>query len=122
MFKRLTSVPVTARMEERNVRSAIIELVNQQRSLGTWLVSDLLDEMQPVDVGGRTYQLALRLTRYYKPYSLEPQKFTHKVYKGTRIPKNFASRVRRQSADTGEDREALIYMNNPLRYGGETYY
>ena len=24
--------------------------------------------------------------------------------------------------DTGERREVLIYMNNPLRYWGETYY
>jgi len=24
--------------------------------------------------------------------------------------------------DTGENREVLIYMNNPLRYAGETYY
>jgi hypothetical protein len=24
--------------------------------------------------------------------------------------------------DTGENRETLIYMNNPLRYAGETFY
>jgi len=27
-----------------------------------------------------------------------------------------------QRGDTGEEREMLIYMNNPLRYAGETYY
>jgi hypothetical protein len=27
-----------------------------------------------------------------------------------------------QRPDTGEQREVLIYMNNPLRYAGETYY
>jgi cytochrome c biogenesis protein ResB len=41
---------------------------------------------------------------------------------GTEIPKNFSSRVRLKNPDSGEDREVLIYMNNPLRYGGETYY
>ena len=30
--------------------------------------------------------------------------------------------MRVQRPDTGEDREVLIYMNNPLRYAGETYY
>ncbi|HYG36412.1 MAG TPA: ResB protein required for cytochrome C biosynthesis, partial [Clostridia bacterium] len=34
----------------------------------------------------------------------------------------FSSRVSLQSPDTGENREVLIYMNNPLRYAGQTYY
>ena len=41
---------------------------------------------------------------------------------GTDIPKNFSSRVLLQRPETGEKREVLIYMNNPLRYAGETYY
>ena len=115
-------LPTTIKMDERNVRSAVIEILKGRESLGTWLVSDLIDEAQPVTVDGKTYQLALRRMRYYKPFSLELQKFTHEVYQGTSIPKNFASRVRLQRPDTREDREALIYMNNPLRYDGETYY
>jgi hypothetical protein len=119
---KLTTAPVATKMDERNIRSAVLEISNDGKSLGSWLVSDALDDAQPLNVNGKTYQLALRSTRYYKPYSLELQKFTHEVYKGTDIPKNFASRVRLQRVGTGEDREALIYMNNPLRYGGETYY
>lgn len=118
----LQAMPITAKMDERNVPSAVIEIMNGAESLGTWLVSDLLDELQPVTVGGKTFQIGLRLTRYYKPFYVELQKFTHERYKGTDIPKNFASRVRLQRPDTREDREVLIYMNNPLRYGGETYY
>jgi hypothetical protein len=48
--------------------------------------------------------------------------FRHDTYPGTDIPKNFSSRVRLQRSDTGEDREVLIFMNNPLRYAGETFY
>ncbi len=118
----LSPLPVTAKMDVRNISSAVLEIVGAQGSLGTWVVSDALDDTQPITVGARTFQIALRLTRYYKPFYLELQKFTHEVYKGTGIPKNFASRVRLKRPDTGEDREALIYMNNPLRYGGETYY
>ena len=118
----LTPLPLTAKMDERNISSAVLEIVGEQGSLGTWVVSDALDDAQPITIGGKTFQIALRLTRYYKPFYLELQKFTHEVYKGTGIPKNFASRVRVKRPDTGEDREALIYMNNPLRYGGETYY
>jgi hypothetical protein len=66
--------------------------------------------------------LALRPRRYYKPYSIQLLQFHHDVYAGTDIPKNFSSRIQLQRPDTGENREVLIYMNNPLRYAGETYY
>ena len=49
-------------------------------------------------------------------------KFQHDIYAGTDIPKNFSSRILLERPETGEKREVLIYMNNPLRYGGETYY
>jgi hypothetical protein len=119
---KVSAAPLTAKMDERNIRSAVVELSHRGKSLGTWLVSDVLNDPQSVMVDSKAFELALRSTRYYKPYSLELKKFTHEVYKGSDIPKNFASRVRLQRTDTGEDREALIYMNNPLRYGGETYY
>ncbi|HEY4988396.1 MAG TPA: ResB protein required for cytochrome C biosynthesis, partial [Opitutaceae bacterium] len=43
-------------------------------------------------------------------------------YPGTNIDKNFSSRVRINSPEGGAGREVLIYMNNPLRYAGLTYY
>jgi hypothetical protein len=50
------------------------------------------------------------------------QKFRNDLYAGTDIPKNYSSRVVLHRPETGENREVLIYMNNPLRYAGETYY
>ena len=38
------------------------------------------------------------------------------------LSKNYSSKIRLTHPTTKEDREVLIYMNNPLRYGGETYY
>ena len=73
-------------------------------------------------MGGRSFNLALRSKRYYKPYSLQLLEFRHDVYPGTEIPKNFSSRVLLTWPEKGEKREVLIYMNNPLRYAGETYY
>jgi hypothetical protein len=48
--------------------------------------------------------------------------FRHDRYPGTEIPKNFSSRILLTDPRNGTRREVLIYMNNPLRYGGETYY
>jgi cytochrome c biogenesis protein ResB len=44
------------------------------------------------------------------------------VYPGTEIPKNFQSRVRIENPATGEQREVDIRMNEPLRYGGLTFF
>ena len=115
-------MPSSTRMDERNLPSAVIELVSDKGSLGSWLVSSMIEEKQTVAMDSRSYQLALRFTRYYKPFSLELQQFRHDKYLGTEIPKNFSSRVRIRNPEKKEDREVLIYMNNPLRYGGETFY
>ena len=118
----LTAAPITVKMDERNLPSAVVELVSSSGSLGTWLVSSMLEDLQDFQVNGKTYKIGMRFERYYKPFNLSLMQFTHEKYRGTQIPKNFASRVRVQSPGTGEDREVLIYMNNPLRYGGETFY
>ena len=46
-------------------------------------------------------------------------KFTHARYKGTEIPKDFSSHIHLHNSQTREDRDVLIYMNNPLRYAGK---
>jgi len=89
--------------------------------MGEWLAAQLTAPVA-FEASGRKFQIALRPVRYYKPFDLNLLRFTHEQYRGTDIPKNFASRVRLERRDTGEDREVLIYMNNPLRYNGETFY
>ncbi|MBC2593385.1 cytochrome c biogenesis protein ResB [Ruficoccus amylovorans] len=108
-----------------NTTTAIIELEGAEGPLGTWLVSNVMDEHrfppQTLEVGGRTYEVYLRFKRTYLPFSLELKKFTHDKYPGTDIPKNFASDVR--ILTPGESPQpALIYMNHPLRHGGFTFY
>jgi hypothetical protein len=115
-------LPRVTEMEKRDVPSAVVEIETPQGSLGTWLVSEYIEQPQSFTWNNRTYQLAMRPHRDYKPYSIQLLKFQHDVYPGTDIPKNFSSRVLLQRPSTGEKREVLIYMNSPLRYAGETYY
>lgn len=118
----LIPLPLTYKENERNLPAAVVELIGPNNvSLGTWLVSNML-KPQEFSYDGKTWQLAMRLERRYKPYSLTLLEVRHDVYPGTEIPKNFSSRVRLQSEDGHENREALIYMNNPLRHGGMTFY
>jgi hypothetical protein len=119
----------TTAPDEQNVVSAVIEIVPvdlasgaTQNSLGRWLVSDALGAPQTFSWMNKTWHLVMRPTRYYKPYSMTLQKFTHERYAGTDIPKNFASRITLIDPERSTNRDALVYMNHPLRYRGETFY
>jgi hypothetical protein len=119
---RLMPLPLTYKPDERNLPAALVEIVGPQGSLGVWLVTPMIGMPQTFGFENKTWELALRFKRYYKPFSITLLKFSHDRYPGTDIPKNFSSRVRVKSDDGRDDREVLIYMNNPLRYGGLTFY
>ncbi len=114
-------MPPVTEMNRRDLPSAVIELFDGDQSIGTWLTSAVL-KPQTVSHEGTDYEIVLRFQRYYEPFSLTLLKASHDKYKGTELPKNFSSRVRIQNQETEEDREVLIYMNHPLRYGGLTFF
>jgi ResB-like family len=116
-----TPIEVTYKQDERNMPTAFVELVGTEGSLGVWAVSPLLGMPQKFEVAGRSFKMIMRPTRHYEPYSVTLEKFSHDIYPGTDIPKNFSSKVRLNLPDA-PSREVLIYMNNPLRYSGLTFY
>ena len=115
-------LPLTYNDQERNLPTAFIELIGTNGSLGTWLVSPMLTRPQEFDYDGKTWRLNFRFAREYKPFALTLLELRHDIYPGSNIPKNFSSQVRLQTDDGSGDREALIYMNNPLRHAGYTFY
>ena len=136
--------PTTSRMDEENRPAALVQAVSDRGPIGDWVVSTWLtrwpwfeglqDELgslmpgvsitapQSFTFNGRTYEIALRAERYYKPYSMTLLAFNHDVYPGTDIPKDFSSRIHLSDPGAGENRDIRIYMNNPLRYRGETFF
>lgn len=103
--------------------AAYVELFGQEdgKSLGTFLVSPELTP-QPVEVGGKSFELVLRHKRIYFPYSLTLKDFRFDRYTGTNTPKNYSSLVLLKDPANNVDREVPIWMNNPLRYAGTTFY
>ncbi|MGD1086160.1 MAG: cytochrome c biogenesis protein ResB [Verrucomicrobiota bacterium] len=146
----LASAPEVKTMDDEDKPAALVEVVSNNASLGDWTESLWFTKRQPVmllqdwiagveqqagvkmgvspedpqsfTVAGRTYQMALRMKRYYKPYTIALLEFKHDLYQGTDIPKNFSSRIHLSDPARGEDRDVLIHMNAPLRYRGETFY
>jgi hypothetical protein len=135
--------PFQVAMDKRNIPAASISVQTDSGVQGPFLLSNWQTEKNLVGImaesfgrgfrremaaparfthAGRQYELTMRPLRYYKPHTIQLLDFTHDRYLGTEIPKNFSSRIKLMNPGTSENREVLIYMNNPLRYGGETYY
>ena len=113
--------PVTAD-DERNHPAVYIEPIAGGKRYGIWLAAAGLGAPQSFIHEGHTYELSMRPRREYLPYALTLKKFSHDVYPGTDIPKNFSSLVHLVDRTRGEARDVLIFMNQPLRYAGRTFY
>jgi hypothetical protein len=136
--------PVTRSMDDENEPATLVQAVSDKGPIGEWTVSTWfthyprfallqqgigsmlpgisITDPQSFTFQGRTYQIALRPVRYYKPYSVTLLSFHHDLYAGTDVPKNYSSKVHLDDPVTGQHQDNLIYMNNPLRYRGETFY
>ncbi len=122
---------------ELNLASAYVELLDKDSgdSLGKYLVSQLLsdremlvpdgtakDVFDDVAVDGKTYNLGLKLHREVKPYWVQLEDVRQVNYSGTATTRDYSSFIRIVDPATGEDRRERVWMNNPLRYRGETFY
>ncbi|WPJ94365.1 cytochrome c biogenesis protein ResB [Coraliomargarita algicola] len=121
----VTPQPVGYADNDINTATAYVEVFQGEESLGTWLVSNVIDERFPpqmVEAGNSKWEIALRFQRQYYPFEIELIDFSHDKYPGTEIPYNYSSEVKIHHQDSTKNQKALIYMNHPLRYEGLTFY
>lgn len=123
------SLPVktgTGMEEGVDQASAYLKLSNKEsgESLGTFLVSQLLNlkGADVVTVGDKTYRILLRFKTEYKPVALTLKDFEATFYPGTTKPRSFTAQVQLKDSVSGNEFDHKIWMNNPLRFGGETFY
>jgi ABC-type transport system involved in cytochrome c biogenesis permease subunit len=118
---------------EVDMASAYVRFLEKggSKEIGTYMLSQVVlqdrrgatyvfDEEIPA--GGKTYHAAVRFKRTYKPYALRLIDVRKDDYIGTTTPKNYSSDLRLVDASRSVDREVKVWMNNPLRYAGETFY
>ena len=121
--------------EGLNFGYLIFEILDGTKSLGTWLslahpggnhwwkqspkLSDFA--FQPIRHDGRLWGVTLRSEREYLPYSIELIDVENEFYQGTEIPFNFESDIV-LNMEKNQTRQALVYMNTPLRHAGKTFY
>jgi ABC-type transport system involved in cytochrome c biogenesis permease subunit len=106
-----------------DVPGAYVELLSKkdQGSQGTLLLSPYL-RPEVLKIGDATYEIALRFKRIHKPYAVKLIDFKKENYQGTQTAKNYESIVQFRDDRNKIDVTVPIYMNNPLRYEGDTLY
>ncbi len=112
-----------------DVGSAYVSLHDKTTGdkLGTYLVSSHFTNsgdhlMDRVAIGDKSYLMGMRFAREYKPYSIYLVEFRHDKFTGTQKARNFSSEVLVVDEDHPQGRPAMIRMNEPLRYRGETFF
>ncbi|WP_338020143.1 cytochrome c biogenesis protein [Rhodopirellula sp. P2] len=120
-----------------NLPAAYVELLDRQsdESLGVFLVSQSINDREmlvpdgtskdmfdSITVGDKEYEFGLRLHREVKPYWVQLEDVRRVNYSNTDTPRDYSSFIRIVDSETGEDRKERVWMNNPLRYRGETFY
>ncbi|MCE9631665.1 MAG: cytochrome c biogenesis protein CcsA [Planctomycetia bacterium] len=121
---------------QSNIASAYVQLVERGtgRDLGTHLVTQFLndqarifmggagDECDTVEADGKPWRLQLRFRREYKPYSVTLDDVRRIDYSASATPRDYSSYVTFTDRETKAEQKGRIWMNNPVRYRGETFY
>ncbi len=128
--------PKGGAMEGSNIASAYVQIFPKSggEALGTILLSQQVNDQAQLFVGaggdrndkitvdGKSYEVALRFRREYKPYKVTLKDVERVDYSGTETPRDYSSVIVITDKESGETQEGRTWMNNPIRYRGETFY
>lgn len=115
-----------------NFATAIIEVRSKQsqRPIGRYMVSQFINDdvamhradLERLECDGKPWRFGLRFRRNYKPYSVVLDDVVLEQYTGTMKPKDYSSYVKILGPDGSTLQSGRIWMNNPMRFRGETFY
>ena len=117
---------------QTNYATAYVTLRNKEdkRVIGKFAVSQLFNddaimyksEFEQAEAAGKTWDFGLRFRRNYKPYSIILDDVVMEEYTGTSKPKDYSSYVKIKDSQGDTLQQGRIWMNNPMRFRGETFY
>ena len=124
-------------VDKVNVAAAYVELLDKdsEKSYGTYLLTQekndlsqmfvglIPDELEPATIGDKPFKLAIRYKQVRKPYDVLLKDVERINYSGTETARDYSSRIVITPREgEGESQEDKTWMNNPIRYQGETFY
>jgi len=122
--------PVTGMQESNDASAVYIDLIEKEsrKVIQSMLVSQNASELrgvplaEAVQVDGKDYHFYLRFQRSYQPYSVKLIDVSRTNYIGTSTPRDYRSVIEITEAGRDTPERFSLWMNNPLRYSGETFY
>ncbi len=122
--------PVTGMQENNDTSAVYLDLVEKdtKKVLHSMLVSQNASELRGVPlaeaatIGGKDYHFYLRFQRSYQPYSVKLIDVSRTNYIGTSTPRDYRSVIEITEPGSSESERFSLWMNNPLRFKGETFY
>jgi ABC-type transport system involved in cytochrome c biogenesis permease subunit len=119
--------PVTGMDEEMDQSAVLVDLIDKESGavLKSLLMAQSVNEIsselaEKAEVNGTDYYLYLRFKRNYKPYTVKLLDVSRTNYVGSPTPRDFRSTI--EITEDQQTRQFTLWMNNPLRYNGETFY
>ena len=119
--------PVTGMDDTMDQSSVLIDLVDRQSGsvLKSMLISQNVSELnstlaEKATIDEKDYYFYLRFQRNYKPYSVKLLDVSRTTYVGSSTPRDFRSSI--EITQDNRTERFTLWMNNPLRYRGETFY
>jgi len=122
--------PVTG-MEDSNDQSSVyVDLIARDsgKTLDRLLVAQDVSELRRVPlaekatVDGTDYYFYLRFQRNYRDYEVKLLDVSRTNYVGTSTPRDYRSIIEITDRKDDTKEQFTLWMNNPLRYKGETFY
>jgi ABC-type transport system involved in cytochrome c biogenesis permease subunit len=115
------STLIQSRLSEARLRTGLSEAeIRARYRVGPFVLK--MSQPTDFDVDGKQFRLALRFKRTYEPYSMKLEDVRFDKYVGTNTPKNYSSKLRLTDPSRNIDTDVTIWMNNPLRFAGQTFY
>ncbi len=112
--------------------SGYVRLLDREsgQEIGTYLATTVLSAFgmpgsEPLLYNGKKYELELRFRRTYTPFHVKLHDVQQNNYVATNTPRDYRSII--TLVDHSREKpvtidEFHVWMNNPLRYGGYTFY
>lgn len=104
----------------RNAPGVIFTLAEQNKGEKEILLYGMEQVPLILTLNGKKVNLQLRLKHYPLPFSLKLTDFIKNVHPGTDVPSSFESYA--DFNQGGSSRPVKIWMNNPLRHEGYTFF
>ncbi|MCA9083492.1 MAG: cytochrome c biogenesis protein CcsA [Planctomycetaceae bacterium] len=122
--------PVTGMDDSHDMSSLQMTLLakDSDQVLDQLLLHQEISEMRKVPIAEQLqvkdepWQFYLRFQRNYRDWQVKLLDVSRTDYIGTSTPRDYRSRILIRDRNTGEEEEFTLWMNNPLRYKGETFY